>query len=88
MIEYSFILSPFGVGMDCHRTWEALSLGCIPIICAPDFKKMFEDLPVLIINDWNEINEILLNNTLNTFKEKNFNYDILTLEYWKNKIQK
>jgi hypothetical protein len=88
MTEYSFVLSPFGQGMDCHRTWEALCLGCIPIICAPDFKKMFEELPVLIISDWNEIDENLLINTINMFKDKIFNYDKLTLEYWKNKIQK
>lgn len=88
MRQYTFILSPFGQGMDCHRTWEALCLGCIPIICAPDFKKMFEDLPVLIVNDWNQINENLLNETMNIFKHKNFNYNILTLEYWKNRIQK
>ena len=88
MIEYSFILSPFGIGMDCHRTWEALCLGCIPIICAPDFKKMFEDLPVLIINDWNEINEKLLIDTINMIKHKKFNYEKITLEYWKNQVQK
>ena len=86
MTKYSFVLSPFGQGMDCHRTWEALCLGCIPIICAPDFKKMFEDLPVLIINDWNEINEKLLIDTINIFKYKNFNYKKLSLEYWINKI--
>ena len=87
MSQYVFILSPFGIGMDCHRTWEVLCLGCIPIICAPDFKKMFENLPVLIVNDWNEINENVLNETINIFKDQKFNYNILTLEYWKNKIK-
>jgi hypothetical protein len=88
MTKYSFVLSPFGQGMDCHRTWEALCLGCIPIICAPNFRKIFKDLPVLIVNNWNEINENLLNETIDLFKDKQFNYDKLTLQYWKNKIQK
>ena len=88
MIDYVFVLSPFGVGMDCHRTWEALCLGCIPIVCAPNFQKMFEDLPVLIINNWSQINEKLLIDTINMFKHKNFNYEKITLEYWKNKVQK
>lgn len=87
MSQYSFVLSPFGVGMDCHRTWEALCLGCIPIICAPYFKKLFEGLPVLIVNDWNEINEELLTKTISLFKSKEFNFDKLTLQYWKNKIK-
>jgi hypothetical protein len=80
--EYSFVLSPFGVGMDCHRTWETLCLGAIPILKAPYFKKMFEDLPVLIVNEWSEITEDLLKNTILNFTSKTFNYNKLTLEYW------
>jgi hypothetical protein len=86
-IKYSFVLSPFGVGMDCHRTWEALCLGCIPIVRAPDFSKLFEDLPVLIVNNWNEITQDLLNKTIEDFKTKSFNYDKLQLKYWTKKIK-
>lgn len=83
---FSFVLSPFGMGMDCHRTWEALCLGCIPIICAPNFKNLFEDLPILIVNNWSEINNILLIDTINKFKNQKFNYDRLSLKYWVDKI--
>ena len=31
MCEYAFVYSPNGRGFDCHRTWEALALGCIVI---------------------------------------------------------
>jgi hypothetical protein len=31
-INYAFVASPYGGGPDCHRTWEALILGCIPIV--------------------------------------------------------
>jgi hypothetical protein len=88
MTDYTFILSPFGIGMDCHRTWEALCLGCIPIIRAPNFKKLFEDLPVLNVDSWSNISNELLEETIMTFKNKNssFNYDKLTLKYWMNKI--
>lgn len=87
MINYAFILSPFGVGMDCHRTWESLALGCIPIVCAPNFKGLFSDLPVLVISDWNEINQELLEKTINDFKERTFKLEKLTLAYWIDKIQ-
>jgi len=72
--------------MDCHRTWEALCLGAIPIVCAPHFRKLFEGLPVLIVTDWREVNQELLENTLKDFQEKEFQYEKLTLSYWKNKI--
>lgn len=84
--SYKFVLSPFGYGMDCHRTWEALCLGCIPIVRAPNFKNLFSDLPVLIVNNWNEVNEDLLDHGIRMFKENNFNYNKLKLEYWTKKI--
>ena len=86
MVKYTFILCPAGIGLDCHRTWEALCLGCIPIICIPEFKAMFEDLPVLVIKTWDEVNEELLIKTIEEFKNIQFNYDKLTLNYWKDRI--
>jgi hypothetical protein len=73
--------------MDCHRTWESLCLGCIPIIKAPNFSQLFENLPVLIVNDWKEVTQELLNKTINDFKTKLFNHEKLNLKYWVNKIK-
>ena len=87
-IKYSFILSPYGNGMDCHRTWESICLGSIPIVLAPNFKHMFKDLPVLIVNNWSDITEELLNNTIEEYKTKTFNYDKISLSYWENLINK
>lgn len=36
MVDNAFIVSPPGVGYDCHRTWEALLLGCVPIVLHPE----------------------------------------------------
>jgi hypothetical protein len=80
--QYTFVLSPFGNGMDCHRTWEALCLGAIPIVKAANFQKMFEDLPVLIVNDWFEITRELLDKTIEDFKSREFKYEKLTLQCW------
>jgi hypothetical protein len=87
MSTYAFVLSPFGNGMDCHRTWEALCLGCIPIVKAPNFRKMFENLPVLIVENWSEVNNELLLKTIDEFKQRTFNYEKLSLKYWINKIK-
>ena len=85
--NYAFVLSPFGNGLDCHRTWETLCLGSIPIVKAQGFKKMFEDLPVLIVNNWSDITQELLDNTIQDFKKKTFNYDKLRLSYWVSQIR-
>jgi hypothetical protein len=88
MSKYAFILSPFGIGMDCHRTWEVLCLGCIPILKAPNFKNLFSELPVIIVNEWNEVTQELLDKTIEDFKTKIFNYDKLKLNFWINQIKK
>ena len=82
MCNCSFVLSPFGNGYDCHRTWEALCLGAIPIVRAKQFKSLFADLPVLNVDEWSDVTPELLQNTLREFKQRTFNYEKLTLKYW------
>jgi len=86
-INYAFVLSPHGNGLDCHRTWEALVLGCIPIVKKSPLDDMYKDLPVLIVNEWSDITKDLLNNTIEKFKNKTFNYDKLLQSYWIRKIR-
>jgi len=53
--EYAFVLSPHGVGLDCHRTWEALALGHIVLVPSSPLDSLYAGLPVIPIRDWNEI---------------------------------
>jgi len=87
-IKYSFVVSPHGNGLDCHRTWEALILGCIVIVEKSEIDELYEGLPVLIIDDYKNITHELLENTIKEFKNKKFNYEKLLLSYWINKINK
>lgn len=80
--KYAFAFSPQGAGLDCHRTWEVLSLGCIPIIKSFGSNEMFNDLPILIVNEWGDINKELLDETIKKFSERHFNYEKLLLKYW------
>jgi hypothetical protein len=82
MSKYSFVLSPLGHGLDCIRTFEALCLGCIVIMKKSCLDIIYEDLPILIVDEWNDINETLLNNTLIEFSNKKFNYEKLNMDYW------
>jgi hypothetical protein len=81
-INYAFVLSPLGNGLDCYRTWEALVLGCIPIVKTSGIDSLYIDLPVLIVNQWKDVTQKLLMDTIQDFKNRIFNYDKLTLKYW------
>lgn len=82
MSKYSFVVSPFGHGFDCIRTFEALCLGCIVIMKKSFLDIIYEELPILLVDEWYDINETLLQKTLIEFQNKKFNYDKLKMDYW------
>ncbi len=84
--KYAFVISPHGNGLDCHRTWEALVLGCIPIVKTSPLNPLFEGLPVLIVNDWSDVTQELLDSTIQNYSTKEFNLEKLKLNYWIKKI--
>lgn len=50
MSQHAFVYSPIGNGFDCHRTWEALCLGCIVIAQRnPALEAILYDHPALPI---------------------------------------
>lgn len=55
----AFVLSPPGNGADCHRTWEAIYLGAIPIVLKKYWPFGHLDLPVLAVEDWSEIPKMI-----------------------------
>jgi len=86
MIEYAFVASPHGNGLDCHRTWEALCLGCIPIVKTSGLDPLFEDLPVWIVNSWSDVTEENMKCKINEFRERTFRYERLEASYWRDRI--
>ena len=58
---YKFCLSPPGRGLDTHRAWEALMMGTIPLMISTTQDHLFEKLPVVIVDDWEQITTQFLN---------------------------
>jgi len=79
-----FCFSPPGKGIDTHRTYEALLMGCIPIMVSTPLDKVFEDLPVIIEDNWSKIDELYLEQKYKELKERKYNFNKLYLDYWEN----
>ena len=79
--KHKYAICPRGNGIDTHRLWECLYLDVIPIVIASDFINI-DNLPIIILNNWNEFNkENILNEFNNLINNKlciNYYSDLLT----------
>jgi len=90
MSQHKFVLSPRGNGLDCFRTWEALFMGSIPIVRSSTLNGMYKDLPVVIVQSWEEVTEEFLEKKYQEIKSKmsSYNFEKLYIPYWINEILK
>lgn len=86
MSKYKFILAPPGGGEDTHRCWEALYIGCIPIVRSSNLNELYNDLPVLVVDNITTITKQFLEEKYEIIEEmrKNnkFRMDKLYLKWW------
>jgi hypothetical protein len=88
LAQYKFTFSPEGGGIDCHRTWEALNLGVIPILEKSILAdKLVNDYRVLVVEDWNIITTEYLNEQYKVLSDKVFNFNKLNIQYFNDKIK-
>tara|TARA_R100000152_G_C6780195_1_gene212676 strand:+ start:3482 stop:4312 length:831 start_codon:yes stop_codon:yes gene_type:complete len=85
LAKSAYVISPPGGGIDCHRIWEALYLNTIPIVQNHASFSQFKHLPILFIDNWEDITIQYLRNELRT-RDANWDIDELKLDFWKNKI--
>ncbi len=88
--DYAFSVAPQGNGMDTHRLWEDLILGCIVIVKTSPLDALYKDLPVVIVQDWSEITPHNLDMWLKMYGDAftNPHYrEKLTHRYWEAKIR-
>jgi hypothetical protein len=102
--NYKFVVSPEGNGIDCHRHYEALMAGCIPIIERNEhIVSKYGNCPILYTDDYSEITGDYLSNAYEEMLHKTWDfsrlclntYDIETQEqikangnYWGNELCK
>lgn len=72
LLRSKYVLSPPGNGADCHRTWEALYLGAIPVVLNEYWPFSDYDIPVVSLRNWEEFDsKVKLNQYPNSNDWKN-----------------
>jgi hypothetical protein len=90
MCQAKFMICPRGNAIDCHRNWEVLYMRRVPIMKRhPYLEVLFEDYPVLFVNDYSDVTEeLLIDNEHLYLKAHEMDITPLTLPYFFDKIVK
>ena len=81
--KYKFVISPEGNGIDCHRHYEALMAGCIPIVeYNPLIHCKYGDVPFLYTTDYSEITPEYLTIKYGEMLNKVWNFNKLIISCW------
>jgi hypothetical protein len=57
--ESYFVISPPGRGLDCHRTWEAIYLGAVPVVMKTSLaSSLISELPILAVDGYDQFLEL------------------------------
>tara|TARA_R110000824_G_scaffold46485_2_gene133515 strand:+ start:5576 stop:6331 length:756 start_codon:yes stop_codon:yes gene_type:complete len=77
---YKYCLCPRGNGIDTHRIWEALYMGCMPVVKRHITHEFYEgQLPIIFVDEWKDFKDT-------ECPASSFENPILTMDYWKNRI--
>lgn len=71
LASYKFVISPPGNSIDCHRIWESIYVGTIPIVLKSIPMVYFKDCPILFIDKWEDLYNIDMESKYATLKQKN-----------------
>lgn len=80
-----FNICPLGNGIDSHRIWESLYLKTIPIAENTyniNYLKQQYNLPLILINNWNGLQDLELNENAYNSLIKDFDPSTLTTEFF------
>jgi hypothetical protein len=86
-----FVISPPGNGHDCHRTWEALYCGAIPIVLSNEIDtELIKNLPILAVNNYSDLRNYSLASLRLTYRQMWDKSDLSKLSpgYWRDQIYK
>ena len=81
-----YTLSPPGAGIDCHRIWESIAVGTIPIVQNCHNISFHTKMPILVIDDWRCLTQEFLEDKYYFLCSELYNNSPLYLDYWITKI--
>lgn len=87
ILNHLYVVCPEGRAIDCHRNWETIYMRRIPIMeWNKYYEELYKDIPVLFIDNFENINKNFLEDNIDKSIEKikSFDYESLTVDNYMN----
>jgi hypothetical protein len=85
MLHSRFVFSPNGEGEACHREYEALISGAIPLVDVTFRAQrlaLLQRLPVVMVSDWRTVTTAWLEKKWREVMSKDYNVNVLYMPFW------
>eukprot|EP00668_Euglena_longa_P016309 GGOE01020548.1.p1 GENE.GGOE01020548.1~~GGOE01020548.1.p1 ORF type:complete len:455 (+),score=99.34 GGOE01020548.1:27-1391(+) len=82
LMDHRFIITPPGNGYDSFRAWETLFLGRAAVLETTSIDPLFEQLPVVSVDFWQNLTVALLEAKWRAFSTYKFAWEKLWMPYW------
>ena len=88
LLKARYVISPPGSQIDCHRHWEALVFGAVPVVHAsPITRALLDGLPACFVPAWDALTpDVLRRCDARLSQTRSFVWDRLTVDYWRTQI--
>ena len=83
----TFVLCPWGNGIDTHRIWESLYMGKIPITKYHHTFSNFDKLPILFVENYKQVDKNLLSDFINKYDRNEYDLTLLNALTWINQMK-
>ena len=82
MSRHKYMLCPRGNGIDTYRFWECLYMDVIPIVKRCINIEFYLDLPILVIDDYDQLTRDFLEENYTNIMNKKWDIRKMTCDYW------
>jgi len=86
MADHRFCLCPRGNGVDTHRFWEAQYVDTIPVLLKQDWTQAYSNLPVLLIDCWEDLLHLDLDEAFIRLSTTNYDRAPLYLNWYRHQM--
>ena len=84
------MISPPGNGIDCHRTWEAIYLGSVPVVLKKYIShELIRLFPIIAVNKWEDFFELSSSEKYVLVSQfDGVQYPAMSIDFWNGAIRR